>query len=166
MLTSTLLSLSMGLPSCSQLTSWTGWPETMHWNWASLSTSTVCTCGCRCAVKGAVFVKEIAGQSGRHRFEYLLFFFFIFFGCYRTSRIGRIWETHSHTHLSPLATLGWSPRPPYCSPSTNIFHYPRDVPEMDEINWQSVPNRFFFFWLSSTSKKKIYFSRTNMKKKS
>lgn len=43
----------MGLPSWSQLTSCTGWPETMHWNCASLSTSTVCTCGCRCAVNGA-----------------------------------------------------------------------------------------------------------------
>lgn len=61
--TSTRLSRSMGLPSCSQLTSCTGWPETMHWNCASLSTSTVCTCGCRCAVNGAEKQREREGKE-------------------------------------------------------------------------------------------------------
>lgn len=43
----------MGFPSCSQLMSCTGWPDIIHWNWASLSTSTVCTWGCKWAVNGA-----------------------------------------------------------------------------------------------------------------
>lgn len=62
--TSTRLSRNMGLPSCSQLTSCTGWPETMHWNCASLSTSTVCTCGCRCAVNGAEKQREKEERGG------------------------------------------------------------------------------------------------------
>lgn len=72
-LTSILLSRIIGFPSCSQFISYTGWPDTIHWNWASLSTSTICTCGCKWAVNGALQFKK--QQQQMLQFETKLFFF-------------------------------------------------------------------------------------------
>lgn len=106
--TSMRVSRRIGLPSCSQLTSCTGCPETMHWNWASLSTSTVCTWGCRWAVNGA------DAQIWKSHCVQLVWF-----------------GKNTRELIMYLLRLVWLEsflRPPYCSPSRGICRCLRVAP--------------------------------------
>lgn len=119
--TSIRLSLRIGLPSWSHLTSWTGCPDTIHWNSASLSTSIVCICGCKWTVNGAVWENRLQFYWVFSQFAYAMteakthaastYSYNI--------RVYEIWCINSYPLL--LMRLESFPRLRCCLPNTNIY---------------------------------------------